>query len=372
MRKSLVIVLILVLSLFLISCEDNKDEVKLLYSESNNTLTSLEGCFLKDYEEYELLNLDLGLDEDFFTDKGLYVYLFMNNNLGKDIYKFKSYQLKTRVLEITCYENDNILVSPAFGTYAMIFEISKDLYESINVVAVKGLVGMGNTYKVIIKDSNNFIINNIKSKYSSGDVIVVRTEILTDVSVALYVNDEFHSLGTAISENGEYVYWEYYIIMPNKDISITLKLEDGFLSKPEELETITFADDSYQYHSVNTFNEKLDDYKEYLKSEYVINDETLVYAIDTNDKYQDIFEIISGDKAIYINDDYRYLLVRRKAQSSSFIKANYSYTNSSIMIEYPYKDKPGNDAIFICYDFVRVSLDVFNEYVNETITLEIK
>ncbi len=128
MKKTVLIINLLFIIILMSSCSD-KPIIELIYSASSSerTTETLPVSWIKTYDAYVNLGFDYGLDETFFDDNQLYVYTFMNNNLGTDIYSFKDYQVIDDKLLLDCYETPDKLVMTAFGTYTMVFSIPKTL-----------------------------------------------------------------------------------------------------------------------------------------------------------------------------------------------------------------------------------------------------
>ena len=118
---------------------------------------------------------------------------------------------------------------PAFGGHTLVFSIEKDYFKLVENINVSGVWGKDDKekYYLFIDDEMSYIINELDLYYYHGDEIIIQTHVLTDVSLELYINDEFHSTQTAVETNNGYI-WEYYLIMPNKDIKISFKVVDGF------------------------------------------------------------------------------------------------------------------------------------------------
>ncbi|MCK9271437.1 MAG: hypothetical protein RBQ64_02400 [Candidatus Izemoplasmatales bacterium] len=104
------------------------DEIYLLYSGSYlNFHDFVEPItWVTSYNEYLESDYSFELDERFFDDYSLYTYTFVNSNLGKDIFLYDDYLLIDNSLIITC-NTDEGSVSPAFGEYAIVFAIPKEL-----------------------------------------------------------------------------------------------------------------------------------------------------------------------------------------------------------------------------------------------------
>ncbi len=84
------------------------------------------------------------------------------------------------------------------------------------------------SYSVTVED-DEFLYEKLNDKYKEGEQVVVKTEILLDASITVYVNGESIGMGQAIETGDEYTHWEYYFTMPSEDVVIRLEITDGFL-----------------------------------------------------------------------------------------------------------------------------------------------
>lgn len=142
MRKTSLLLLILS-SLFLFaSCvEENQEkmDIKLLYSSSYDNFNDFEEPILLilNYDDYIQSGYPLSLEEAFFDDYILYTYAFYHHVLGTNIFLYKQHEItETNVLNIFYEMDESVIVSDAFGMYAMIFQIEKQLYESSESIHV--------------------------------------------------------------------------------------------------------------------------------------------------------------------------------------------------------------------------------------------
>ena len=87
------------------------------------------------------------------------------------------------------------------------------------------IVGCSNSkkYKLTVDDPNNFIIEKMNKEYFSGEKVIVKTSILYDVDLKLFLDDEFVCSQTVINDNGTYTHWEFYFTMPAKNAKISFK-----------------------------------------------------------------------------------------------------------------------------------------------------
>lgn len=138
-------VLFLLCSVFvLMACEGSKydqDSVKLLYSKSYGNVNDFDQpvIYIDNYSAYLDSGYPLNLEAAFFDDKVLYTYAFQNGSLGSGLFVFKSFLIDDDNRLVISYEtrSGTIISSPAFGPYAMIFEIDKSLYDGVDGVIVQ-------------------------------------------------------------------------------------------------------------------------------------------------------------------------------------------------------------------------------------------
>ena len=80
-------------------------------------------------------------------------------------------------------------------------------------------------HKLTIIDEDNFIYDKpAETSCESDTKIVMHSQPLIDVDLAMYINGEFHSIQNTIIVNDEYV-WEYSFVMPGRDTTIEFKTQ---------------------------------------------------------------------------------------------------------------------------------------------------
>lgn len=81
-----------------------------------------------------------------------------------------------------------------------------------------------------ISYANNFtedmLVEPLMTGYAAGTTVTVKTDILTDVDLELYVDGVFICKQTEVLTD-ETHHWEFSFIMPDHDVSIQLKTSDG-------------------------------------------------------------------------------------------------------------------------------------------------
>lgn len=93
------------------------------------------------------------------------------------------------------------------------------------------LVGCNNSKKFVltVEGGEEYLYEKLNRKYEAGEQVVVKTHILTDVSLTVYMNNISLGTGEAIKTNDQYTHWEYYFTMPSEDVTLTFDVKDGFL-----------------------------------------------------------------------------------------------------------------------------------------------
>ncbi len=114
------------------------DDVNLIYSGDTSSYGVVTSAveMIDSYRSYQTSNYELGLEASFFENYILYTYGFLNMNIGQDIFLYHDYDIFSNMLILNCYENEDIIVSPAFGGYVLVFAISKDIYEQVNNIKI--------------------------------------------------------------------------------------------------------------------------------------------------------------------------------------------------------------------------------------------
>ena len=89
--------------------------------------------------------------------------------------------------------------------------------------------GSVKSYSVTVEGGDEFLYEDLSRKYKEGEQVVVKTNIILDMSLTVYVNGESIGTGKAIKTGDEYTHWEYYFTMPSEDVTITFEEKDGML-----------------------------------------------------------------------------------------------------------------------------------------------
>ena len=80
------------------------------------------------------------------------------------------------------------------------------------------------TYKITYDNplTTSYMIDPLPTKAAGGSIVTLKTHALTDVDLALYVNDEFITYQTTV-EQGDQVYWLFSFIMPECNVTIRFR-----------------------------------------------------------------------------------------------------------------------------------------------------
>jgi hypothetical protein len=220
-------------------------------------------------------------------------------------------------------------------------------------------------YYIFIDDEFGYITNEVDQFYYEGDEVIIQTGVLYDVDLELYINDEFHSIQTAVKIDEGNI-WEYYLIMPNKDVKISFKVVDGFLPNVKPLDTITFAVEDYNYKNVYKPADNLLEHKDYLLQKYNINIDEDIVVVEDYYAFSEIYEILIGEPFLHdlTPEEFVWILVNRKASGSQFISIDYYFYDTFIGYKYPYGKEAGDTAIFGCLDVITILKEDFNNLEN--------
>lgn len=153
-----------------------------------------------------------------------------------DISKVGTYRLRT---EFYVYDKKNDTESTHGTTWAEFDVKTTDKLDS---------------YKIEADDGDEYLYKQPKKKYTEGDRVTLKTRVLPDVQITVYVNDrEIGTNKAAIELDSEQAYWELDFVMPSEDVLLTFELDNGFLADidlfGETLFQIGYEEDSDIYHS---------------------------------------------------------------------------------------------------------------------------
>ncbi len=234
------------------------------------------------------------------------------------------------------------------------------------------IVEKGVKYKLTLVGDTDLLMESISEEYHPGFMIEIKTHVLFDADIEIYANGEKLKKTHYDSD-----YWGYTLEMPNQDVTIEIKVVDGWKVNPYiNLEVTTYVEnDNYDYEGVikcRGFQSFADFCQEYFleKNYYVIDNYDKWMSIYTNLTGREI-EPIPGEVAEELYQERVQLLIKREANASNYIKVSYQFdfVNNKLIVSFPYEDSLGDEAIFTCIDMVEVPRELL-PYVLETFMLK--
>ncbi len=195
MKKVLAFILTIICLVMLVACDTNTDQ-----SQNNAQPAYLSGKVIEIYESGCLLEV---------TDEGNYGKLAVGTTV----------EISTNVENCPEFVVGDYLTVEFDGTVAESYPP-----QILHVLVINKI----DSYSVKV-ENDEFLYEKLNDKYKEGEQVVVKTEILLDASITVYVNGESIGMGKAIETGDEYTHWEYYFTMPSKDVVIKLEVTDGFL-----------------------------------------------------------------------------------------------------------------------------------------------
>ena len=239
MKKTLSLVLALITFLFcLVGCDNSKDivltdeDIHTDYAGVYLTLSSVD-----DSGEHKKLNA-VWHNETFkeVTYGEGYKIEYLEDGEWKSVLKGEhivisiAHLLKAKDTKEKSYSTELFDLSKE-GTYRLISDFSLGdgkMYNTWVTFEVKDS-NYVKSYSVTVEDGDEFLYENLNRKYKEGEQVVVKTNIILDMSLTVYVNGKSIGTGKAIKTGDEYTHWEYYFTMPSEDVTITFEEKDGML-----------------------------------------------------------------------------------------------------------------------------------------------
>ena len=239
MKKTLSLALALITLLFcLVGCNNSKDivltdeDIHTDYAGVYLTLSSVD-----DSGEHKKLNA-VWHNETFkeVTYGEGYKIEYLEDGEWKSVLKGEhivmsiAYLLEAKGTKEKSYSTELFDLSKE-GTYRLISDFSLGDGKMYNTWVTFGVKDSSNvkSYSVTVEGGDEFLYENLNRKYKEGEQVVIKTNIILDMSLTVYVNGESIGTGKAIKTGDEYTHWEYYFTMPNEDVTITFEEKDGML-----------------------------------------------------------------------------------------------------------------------------------------------
>ncbi len=127
---------------------------------------------------------------------------------------------------VYCYLNGESLV-PAAIEEGYSYSHS-EFYFTMPEGDVTLLLSTSPKFSATVEDKSDLLFEPLKNEYMAGEKVTVKTHILYDAGINVYVNGESLGREEAIEVDGRYSHWEYYFTMPYEDVTITFGIYDGF------------------------------------------------------------------------------------------------------------------------------------------------
>lgn len=90
-------------------------------------------------------------------------------------------------------------------------------------------------FKLTVTGGTYILYEPLSETYTVGETVTVKTNILYDADIEAKLNGA-PLWYEVVEENGSYTHWAFTFIMPQKDSTLDLKIVDGFLAAPIEIE----------------------------------------------------------------------------------------------------------------------------------------
>lgn len=119
------------------------------------------------------------------------------------------------------------------------------------------LGGCGNEKKFSLSINNrkNIIIEPLLEKYSANDLVIVKTKVIEDMELGLYLDDVLVSIPKTIKED-ENLYWEFSFKMPNKDAIISFHTPtEKIIYYDNEIVSVSYTISFSYTYDVDTYKE---------------------------------------------------------------------------------------------------------------------
>ncbi len=86
-------------------------------------------------------------------------------------------------------------------------------------------------YRVKIENAEHFC-EQPKSIYNAGEEVIIKTEILCDAALEVFVDGESIGTGKPVKTGENYTHNEYRFTMPSHNVTVTARTEPNFSQKP--------------------------------------------------------------------------------------------------------------------------------------------
>lgn len=88
-----------------------------------------------------------------------------------------------------------------------------------------------NAYSIVYANdfTEKMLIESPAKQYTPGTIVILKTDILMDADLELYVDGQFICNQTEAFRSDGTNYWEFYFTMPNRDVTVELRTSGGLL-----------------------------------------------------------------------------------------------------------------------------------------------
>ncbi|MDE7158773.1 MAG: hypothetical protein K2N74_04280, partial [Clostridiales bacterium] len=94
----------------------------------------------------------------------------------------------------------------------------------------------GEKYTLTVTGRSDLIVEPLNESYAAGETVTFKTGIIYDADMTATLNGA-PLWYTPVEENGTDSFWEFAFIMPKRDSALDLKIVNGFLPAPVEIES---------------------------------------------------------------------------------------------------------------------------------------
>lgn len=94
----------------------------------------------------------------------------------------------------------------------------------LSVLLFAGCSEKREKYALSVDDPNDLLIGELNESYLAGEEVTVKTAIVDDANLHLYLDGRFVSVQRPVEAGGVFTHWEFKFTMPKKDAEISLKI----------------------------------------------------------------------------------------------------------------------------------------------------
>lgn len=173
------------------------------------------------------------------------------------------------------------------------------------------------TYSVIVTGSKDSLMEPLKSRYKAGETIEIKTYVVTDVSLHVFVNDVQIPMSHYDSD-----YWGFEFEMPANDIVIHLTF-DQFYGE----DNYTFEDLYYWLKEIDSNVNKVS----IQTIDYSVKDSFVVTKYSTKPEDIASFKLIINQGLIKTSDDESYIISKKYSFYYLDYQNDLEFKNDSLL-----------------------------------------